>query len=240
SCDYFSTQRTQYTGIPESALLGWRWLEPLHPDDREPTRRFWADSVAGRGPYDAEYRVRGRDEVYRWFKTRGVPIRDSEGHIFKWFGTCTDISDLRQTQEALRESEERFRGTFENAAVGIAHMDVQGRFLRVNEKLCDIVGYTREQLLAKTFQDITYSDDLEADLEQFMRLVRGDVPSLSRDKRYVRKDGSPVWVAVSVSLQRDAAGRPLYTISVTRDISHRKRLETEFRHAREVAEAANQ
>src|SRR5207237_7123200 len=72
-----------------------------------------------------------------------------------------------------------------------------------------------------------------------MRLVRGDVPSLSRDKPYVRKDGSIVWVAVSVSLQRDAAGRPLYTISVTRDISHRKRLETELRHAKEVAEAAN-
>ncbi len=149
------------------------------------------------------------------------------------------IEQSRAEQE-VRESEERFRGTFENAAVGIAHVDVAGRFLRVNEKLCDIVGYTREELLAKTFQDITYSDDLEADLEQFMRLMRGDVPSLSRDKRYVRKDGSIVWVAVSVSLQRDAAGRPLYTISVTRDISHRKRLETEFRHAREVAEAANQ
>src|SRR5207249_11568816 len=95
------------------------------------------------------------------------------------------VIQRQHADEALRESEQRFRGTFENAAVGIAHVDVAGRFLRVNEKLCDIVGYTREELLAKTFQDITYSDDLEADLEQFMRLVRGDVPSLSRDKRYV-------------------------------------------------------
>src|SRR5207244_4111185 len=164
--------------------------------------------------------------------------RDSEGHIFKWFGTCTDISDHRQTEEALRESEVRFRGTFENAAVGIAHVDVTGRFLRVNEKLCDIVGYTREELLAKTFQDITHSEDMQADLEQFLRLVRGDVSSLSRDKRYVRKDGSPVWVAVSISLQRDAADRPL-TISVVRDITERKRLEKELRYAKDVAEAAN-
>src|SRR5207245_3423951 len=84
--------------------------------------------------------------------------------------------ERQRAEAALRESEERFRGTFENAAVGIAHGDVTGRFLRVNEKLCDIVGYAREELLAKTFQDITYADDLEADLEQFTRLVRGDVP----------------------------------------------------------------
>src|SRR5882724_6121316 len=95
----------------------------------------------------------------------------------------------QRAEAALRESEHRWRGTFENAAVGIAHVDVTGRFLRVNEKLCEIVGYTREELLAKTFQDITYAEDLEADLELFMRLVRGDVPSTSRDKRYVRKDG---------------------------------------------------
>jgi two-component system, sensor histidine kinase and response regulator len=239
SCDYFSTQWTQHTGVPQSELLGWRWLETLHPDDRERTRQVWTTAVQGPGAYDVEYRVRRADGSYRWFKTRGVPIRDSEGNVFKWFGTCTDITDLRRTEEALRESEERFRGTFENAAVGIAHVDVNGRFLRVNEKLCDILGYTREELLARRFQDITFPEDLKADLEHLAHLLRGEVPSFSRDERYLRKDGSIVWVAVSVSLQRDAAGRPLYTIPVIRDISHRKRLETKFRHAREVAEAAN-
>jgi two-component system, sensor histidine kinase and response regulator len=239
ACDYFSTQWTEHTGVAEAGLLGWRWLETLHPEDREPTRQFWLESVAGRHPYDVEYRVCRRDGEYRWFKTRGVPIRDSDGNVFKWFGTCTDITDLRRTEEAMRESEERFRGTFENAAVGIAHVDVHGRFLRVNEKLCDILGYTREELLAEKVQDVTFPDDLNADLEQLASILRGEFPSFSRDKRYLRKDGSIVWVAVSVSLQRDAAGRPLYTISVTRDISHRKRLETEFRHAREVAETAN-
>jgi PAS domain S-box-containing protein len=239
SCDYFSTQWTQHTGVSEGELLGWRWLETLHPDDREQTGRAWTAAVRGPGTYDVEYRVRRADGAYRWFKTRGVPIRDSEGNVFKWFGTCTDITDLRGAEEALRESEARFRGTFENAAVGIAHVDVHGRFLRVNEKLCDILGYTRAELLAGKFQDVTFPDDLGADLEQLAPLLRGDLPSFSRDKRFLRKDGSIVWVAVSDSLQRDAAGRPVYTISVSRDISHRKRLEAEFRHAREVAEAAN-
>src|SRR5205085_11065197 len=85
----------------------------------------------------------------------------------------------------------------------------------------------------------TFPDDLSADVQQLAPLLRGELPSFSRDKRYLRKDGSIVWVAVSDALQRDAAGRPVYTISVARDISHRKRLEAEFRHAREVAEAAN-
>ena len=100
ACDYFSTQWTQHTGVPEADLLGWQWLQVLHPDDREPTRKFWTDSVAGRGPYDVEYRVRRSDGEYRWFKTRGIPIRDGAGRIVKWFGTCTDITDLKQAEQA--------------------------------------------------------------------------------------------------------------------------------------------
>src|SRR3977135_3036529 len=84
SCDYFSAQWTEHTGISEQDLLGWRWLETLHPDDREPTRTFWLESVAAHHPYDIEYRVRRLDGEYRWFKTRGVPVRDSSGAITKW------------------------------------------------------------------------------------------------------------------------------------------------------------
>jgi PAS domain S-box-containing protein len=106
ACDYFSTQWTQHTGVPEAGLLGWRWLAVLHPDDREPTRRLWTDSVAGRGPYDVEYRVRRLDGIYRWFKTRGTPIHDGRGGIIKWFGTCTDITELKQLEEELRQAKE--------------------------------------------------------------------------------------------------------------------------------------
>jgi PAS domain S-box-containing protein len=239
ACDYFSTQWTEHTGAAEAELLGWRWLQTLHPEDREPTRQFWLESVAGRHPYDVEYRVRRRDGEYRWFKTRGVPIRDGSGNIVKWFGTCTDITDLRQTEEALRASEERFRGTFENAAVGIAHTHPTGRFLRVNEKFCAIVGYPREVLLQKTFQDITHPDDMAASLDPFTAVFRGESPGFELEKRYLRKDGSPVWVELFVSLQRDAAGQPAYAIAVLQDISERMRLVGELRQAKEAAEAAN-
>ena len=239
ACDYFSMQWTQHTGVPEDRLLGWQWMETLHPDDREPTKQLWTNSVAGRGPYDVEYRVRRTDGEYRWFKTRGVPIRDSEGRIFKWFGTCTDITDLRRTEEALRESEERFRGTFENAGVGIAHTHSTGRLLRVNEKFCAIVGYPRAELLQKTFQDITHPDDLTTSLGSLAALLRGEPAVVRHEKRYVRKDGSPVWVELFTSLQRDAAGQPAYAIAVVQDISERRRLDAELRRAKEAAESAN-
>src|SRR5438874_1873969 len=232
TCDYFSAQWTEHTGIAEADLLGWQWLETLHPDDREPTRHFWLESVAGHHAYDIEYRVRRRDGEYRWFKTRGVPIRDTGGNIVKWFGTCTDITELRQ-------SEGRFRGIFENAAVGIAQTHPSGRFLRVNEKFCSIVGYAREELVQKSFQDITHPDDVAMGVSALAALLRDQSPSMEHEKRYIRKDGSPVRGELFISLQRDAAGEPAYNIAVIQDISERKRLDAELRQAKEAAEAAN-
>jgi PAS domain S-box-containing protein len=109
ACDYFSAQWTQYTGVVESELLGWRWMDVLHPDDRYITQQVWTGSVAERHAYDVEYRVRRHDGVYRWFKTRGVPVRDSKGSIVSWFGSCTDITDAKHTEEALRHREQELQ-----------------------------------------------------------------------------------------------------------------------------------
>ena len=108
-CDYFSAQWTNYSGVKQIDLLGWRWMDALHPDDREPTRQFWTESVAGRQPYDVEYRIRRSDGTYGWFKTRGTPIRDSDGTIVKWFGTCTDITDRKRAEQALKDQELELR-----------------------------------------------------------------------------------------------------------------------------------
>ena len=146
--------------------------------------------------FEVEHRVRRKDGSYRWMLTRGVAMRDPAGRPIRFIGSCIDITDHRHAEEALRESEERFRGTFENAAVGIAHKDADGRFLRVNEKYCEIVGYTRDELLQRTFQDITHPEDLAAELEQYTPLMRGELPSYSLEKRYIRKDGSLIWIDV--------------------------------------------
>ena len=140
-------------------------------------------------------------------------------------GLNLDMTSRKQAEEALRESEERFRGTFENAAVGIAHVHPTGHILRVNEKCCAIVGYSREELLGKNFLDFTHPDDLATTTDLFAGLLRGDSPGYTIEKRYLRKDGSPVWAEVVVSLERDAAGKPAYAIGVIQDISERKRLD---------------
>jgi PAS domain S-box-containing protein len=221
ACEFPTKQWTEYTGIPERDLLGWGWLEVLHPEDREATRRLWTDSVAWHGAYDVEFRVRRRDGVYGWFKTRGVAIRDGEGNIVKWFGTCTDISDAKRIEEALRESEELFRGTFENAAVGMAHTTIDGLLLRVNDRLCEITGYSRQELLGRKFPHLTEPDHMETD-ELLAEQITGEVSTGAREKRYIRKDGSNVFVYTSVSVLCDNSGRPLHLIRIIEDISARK------------------
>jgi len=119
----------------------------------------------------------------------------------------------KRTAEAL-EREERFRATFEQAAVGIAHVSPEGRFLRINQKFCDIVGYPEDKVLDLTFQDITHPDDLDADLEYVRQVLAREIENYSMDKRYYRKDGSIVWVNLTVSLLFDKEGNPKYFVSV--------------------------
>jgi PAS domain S-box-containing protein len=225
---------------PESPVPYQAVAAQMHPDDRERVERALRAYLAGEtAEYSAEFRARHRDGSYRWMLSRGVAVRDAAGRPVRFVGTRIDITERKGAEDALRASEERFRGTFENAGVGMAHTDFEGRWLRVNEKLCAIVGHPRGELLRKTFQDVTYPDDVPTSLDRVARLRRGEFPSYSLEKRYVRKDGAPVWVDLSVSLQRDAAGAPAYMIAIMQDISERKWLEDELRQAIVRAEAAS-
>jgi PAS domain S-box-containing protein len=129
----------------------------------------------------------------------------------------------------LQESEEISRATFEQAALGIAHVAANGRFLRVNDKLCTIVGYPREELLGLSFQDITHADDLEAALELVRQVLSGGITTYSIEKRYIRRNRSLVWVNLTVSLVRTAAGEPRHLIAVVEDITTRRRAEEALR-----------
>lgn len=127
----------------------------------------------------------------------------------------------------LRENEERFRATFEQAAVGIAHVALDGHWLRVNQKLCDIVGYSREELLQMTVQQITHPRDLDAVQERVRQLLAGEASTYSMENRYIRKDGSVVSINLTVSSVCNASGDPVYLISVIEDITLRKKAEEE-------------
>ncbi len=141
--------------------------------------------------------------------------------------------ELLVLAERLRASEKRFDGTFEQAAVGVAHVRPEGRFLRINQRFCKIVGHCRAEMLERRFQDVTHADDAEADRVILRQLLGGEVASLSREKRYRRKDGTAVWVNLTTSLVRDADGKPDYFMSVVEDISERKRAEDALRDREE-------
>lgn len=139
--------------------------------------------------------------------------------------TCAgiDVTERKRAERAIRESESRFRGTFENAAVGIAHVGLDGRWIRVNDMLCRTLGYARAELLGTTIQELTHPDDLAGDSENVRQLLEGEFATYTMELRYRRRDGAYVWANLTVSLLRDGAGEPLHFISVIEDITEKNR-----------------
>src|SRR5207253_1112924 len=144
-------------------------------------------------------------------------------------GVSLDITDRKRAEEALRESQERFRSAFGSAAIGMALVAPDGRWLQVNRSLCEIVGYSEEELLATTFQAITHPDDLEADLGYVRQMLDGEIQTYQMEKRYFHKHGQVIWILSSVSLVRDAQDNPLYFISQIQDITARKQADEALR-----------
>jgi PAS domain S-box-containing protein len=144
------------------------------------------------------------------------------------------VNQLEETLELLRANEERFRNIFEQAAVGIAHVALDGRFLRVNQKLADITGYSREELQERTFHDITLSDDLDTDLTYVRQLLEQSIQTYSVEKRYHHKDERLVWVNLTVSLVAATSHDPGYFIAVVEDITERKHLEQQLHQAQKM------
>ncbi len=140
--------------------------------------------------------------------------------------TLEDISRRKAVEAALQQSEQEFRAIFELASIGMAQADpCTGQWLRVNEKLCAITGYSAAEMLELRFSEVTHPEDRRRDWEAFQRVVRGEQPDYRVEKRYVRKDGTVAWVNVNMTVLRDAAGRVTRTVSTIEDITERKRAE---------------
>ena len=164
-------------------------------------------------------------------------VKDPQGLPLFRFSYYQDVSRRAHAESARQETELELLGTFENAAVGIAHLKLDGQWLRVNRKLCETLGYTRSELLQKTFQDITHPDDLASDLEYVRKLLTGEIENYSMEKRYFRKDGEILWINLTASIVRGAGNEPRYFIAVIEDINARKHAEAELRRARDTLAA---
>ena len=216
----------------EALKVGSDSFSEIHPDDRDRIRAAFRRTVETGTGERAEFRFLLNDGSVRHIESEGNVVFDADGNVSKVIVVSRDVTARRQAEEALRESEQRFRAIFENAAIGIARVSPAGHFLQVNDVFCKIIGYSREELLSQqfSFQQITFPEDRETTLAWIRKLLDSASDSYSIEKRYIRKDGSVVWVNVSVSLLRDIGGKPLYFISAAQDITGRKALEAQLRH----------
>ncbi len=207
-----------------------RYTEMFELSDKngEPlAQEQWPFFLAIRGQEVKNYTVglRRKDTgVLSWVSYNVSSVYDREMKPDLFVFLIRDVTHTKLLEENLREREARFRGTFENAAVGIAHVSTKGEWLDMNDRLCQITGYSREELLQLTFQDITHPDDLQLDLEQMNQMLRGEIDGYKMEKRYIRKDGEPVWVLLTGSAIREK-GVIQYFISVIEDIIERKKAE---------------
>ncbi len=223
---YFNRAQLEITGYSAAEFETLPLLSFIHLDDLAIAEEIYQNSISGQalGVHDIRFLTKSGD--LRWVSIRGTSIEwegKPAGMVF-----VEDITARKLTEQTLRDSEARFRATFEQAAVGIAHVAPNGQFLRLNQRFCDIVGYVHDEMLALTFQDITHPDDLGADLERMRQLLSGQEQTYAIEKRYYRKSGETVWINLTVSLLRKPTGEPAYFVSVIEDIAQRKQAEEEL------------
>lgn len=234
---YLSARWKQMLGFAEADHLGKdqeSFMSRLHPEDWPRVQAARKAHFEKRVPYQVELRLCMKNGVYRWFLTRGEADWNEQGEAVRMTGTISDISDRKMAEQALLDSEQRFRAVFEQAAVGVAVMDTTtGRFLSVNQRICEINHRTHEEMLRMTFQDVTCPEDLPKSLALMDDLKAGRVRSYNLEKRNVLPDGTLSWVNLTVSPMWQPGEPPLRHMTVVEDINERKQAELNYR--RELA-----
>uniref|UniRef100_C6DZ02 histidine kinase n=1 Tax=Geobacter sp. (strain M21) TaxID=443144 RepID=C6DZ02_GEOSM len=224
--------KTFETTAPKIEL---RTLEgELLPTEQWPIRRV----MRGEELHDVELLVRNKEQAWqRIYSYRGATIRDAQGKLQMGVLTLRDITVKRQAQEALRESEEKFRAVFEQAAVGMGRVTFgDARWIDVNGAFCNMLGYSREEMLATPWPEMTHPDDLDLDLVPFRKMSAGELNSYSVEKRFLHKTGRYVWARLTLSLVRDRVGAPYFEVAIIEDITRRKEAEEALRKAKDELE----
>ena len=235
--EFFGLSRASFLGkqvkdlYPQSPAIAQKHLEMDGELWRKPGGQSYEATVTARDG-------RARDTIY--YK---ATFANGSGEVAGLIGAIVDITARKQAEASLLESERRFRRTFELAGSGVAHIAMDRRFLRVNRRLCEILGYPQDELLRLTGRQISHPDDLDVINAQRPRLYAGEIDSVRVEKRYLRKDGSIVWVSFTMVVERDAAGKPQYEIAFFDDITARKQAEAALRESEErfrsVVDSAN-
>jgi two-component system cell cycle sensor histidine kinase/response regulator CckA len=230
---YVNQQWTDYTGLRLDESTGHGWNKPFHPDDQQRARDAWALATTTSSLYSVECRLRRADGVYRWWLIRGVPVRDAAGAIVKWFGTCTDIHDLKLAAQAISESAERFATVFNSnlIALGIAERS-SGRFIDVNARSADFFGYTRDEMIGHTTFELGLWVDPSDRAQLIEGIAEGSTPRAEVQMR--RKSGEIRDALVSMEAITLAGIAEPLAVSGILDITERKQLEAQLLQAQKM------
>ena len=229
---YANRKFAEITGYRPEEIVGRSYLDVTPAEERAVSTALTEKLLAGEIEIHRERRMLRKDGSTSWIRLTARMLRDESGRPQYGIGIFEDINARKQAEAALRESEDRFRATFENAPVGIAEARLDGMFINANPKLLEILGYTLEEFRHVSVQHVTHPADLEQTLSNFQALVSGQTSSYSAEKRYVRKDGSFVWMNVTTAL-RQIDGVPRYVIAILEDVTARRRAEEDLRQALE-------
>jgi PAS domain S-box-containing protein len=217
---YVNRAYCAFLGMEPAAARAFDWRAILHPDD---AARVVAESLAGEAslaPFTLEARYRSGEE-WRWLRSISQPQFDADGNHIGFVGVAIDLTEAKQAEFDLREREQQMRAFIEQGMAGFAQVDLTGRFTLVNDRFCEIAGRSRAELLAVTMQSITHPDDLGRNVPLFEAAVAQGTPYI-HEKRYVRPDGSIVWVNNSVSAIRRPDGELYGILAVTLDVTERR------------------
>ena len=232
---YMSDEVASLTGFPASDFIDSRvraFSSVVHPDDLHITYQSVA-AIERHEKFELTYRLKHVDGHSVWVREQGRGEYGANGELLWVSGFIWDISDRKAAEDALRVSERRFSGAFNTAPQGMAIVDLDGRWMEVNDALCRMLGYSREELLQLDFQPITHPDDLAKDLALLQQLLEGVIADYQLEKRYIDKRGNVLWILLSVSLVRDALGVPLHFVSQIQDITDRFEAEKRLREREE-------
>ena len=205
-------------------------MEVVHPDDRDLVKQNLDGTLYEGEPYDFEHRTVRPNGEERVLHRQAQLYPDEEGQPQRMVGTVHDITEQKRAEEALKESEGRFRSAFEDAPIGVALVGLDRRHLRVNRALCEMLGYSEEELLEKPHPEIVHPDDRKESSERLQQALEGGPERYTFERRYVHADGHVVWNLSSVSLVRDLRGEPSHLVCLHQDITHRKELEERLEH----------
>jgi two-component system sensor histidine kinase/response regulator len=236
---YFNQMWMDYTGMTLEQSLGDGWTAPFHPDDRQRSWDSWQQATATQGTYALECRLRRADGVYRWWLTRGVPQRDASGQVLKWFGTCTDIHDMKMAQESLRLLGSAVEQASESVMITEAGLDAPGpRIVFVNPAFTGMTGYASEQVIGQTPRILQGPRTDRAVLDRLRReLERGEV--FEGEAINYRQDGSEFAMEWQIAPLRGSGGKVTHYLAIQRDVTERKRAEAELAAAHRQLVAAS-